>query len=238
MDVSAVHPPIKGVVFDKDGTLFDFNATWATFARDFIVAEAGGDPDRRDALAVVMGFDLSAERFHPDSLVIAHTTDEIAQALLPLFSGDTAETLSARMNAAAEHAPQVPATDLRRFLRGLRDTGLVLGVATNDAERPATAHLAAAGVDGLFDFIAGYDSGFGGKPAAGQLLAFAKAMRIAPQACVMVGDSRHDLVAARAAGMRAVGVLTGLADAVELAPLAEVVLPSVADLPEWLAAQG
>ena len=51
----------------------------------------------------------------------------------------------------------------------------------------------------------------------------------------MVGDSTHDLIAGRAAGMQTVGVLTGMAEA-ELAPLADAVLPDIGHLPDWLMA--
>ena len=50
----------------------------------------------------------------------------------------------------------------------------------------------------------------------------------------MIGDSLHDLHAARSAGMVAVGVLTGLASRADLAPAADIVLDSIADLPDWL----
>ena len=74
------------------------------------------------------------------------------------------------------------------FLTGLRADGLRLGVATNDAERPAKAHLEKAGIAQMFDFIAGFDSGFGGKPAPGQLHAFSAHTGIDPAHIVMVGD--------------------------------------------------
>jgi phosphoglycolate phosphatase len=32
---------IKGIIFDKDGTLFDFNATWGAWTRGMLEAEAG-----------------------------------------------------------------------------------------------------------------------------------------------------------------------------------------------------
>jgi phosphoglycolate phosphatase len=116
--------------------------------------------------------------------------------------------------------------------------GLALGVATNDSEAPARAHLAHAGIADLFAFVAGYDSGWGGKPAPGQLLAFARAAGLDPGACAMVGDSLHDLAAARAAGMAGVAVLTGIAGRDTLAPAADAVLGSVAELPDWIAARG
>ena len=77
---------------------------------------------------------------------------------------------------------QVPAVPLRPLLEALRDRGLALGVATNDAEASARVHLRKAGVEDLFDFIAGYDSGHGEKPGPGQLLAFAAAQDLAPAA--------------------------------------------------------
>ena len=51
----------------------------------------------------------------------------------------------------------------------------------------------------------------------------------------MIGDSVHDLDSGRAAGMRTVGVLTGLASRDDLAPHADVVLPDIGALPGWLA---
>ena len=98
----------------------------------------------------------------------------------------------------------------------------------------ARRHLTDAGVLHLFDFIAGCDSGWGGKPAPGQLVAFAAYLGIDPAQAAMVGDSTHDLHAARAAGMASVAVLTGVADIAELQPHADVVLPDISGLAGWL----
>jgi phosphoglycolate phosphatase len=227
-------PDIRGVVFDKDGTLFDFNATWGAWARDVLVAETERDPAQLPRLAEALGYDLEAGLFRKGSLVIASTVAEIAEAALPYVTETSVQALIDRFNAAAINAPQVPATDLVAFVSRLKGAGLKLGVATNDGEAPARAHLGEAGVEAQFDFIAGSDSGFGGKPAPGQLHGFCAAVGVPPEACAMVGDSTHDLHAGRAAGMVTVAVLTGVADQVELAPHADVVLPSIADLPGWL----
>ena len=85
------------------------------------------------------------------------------------------------------------------------------------------------------DFIAGCDSGHGAKPQPGQLLAFAERIGLSPDRIVMVGDSTHDLIAGRSAGMQTVAVLTGLAEAAVLAPYADAVLPDIGHLPAWLA---
>ena len=228
---------IKGIIFDKDGTLFDFNATWGAWTRVMIAGESGGDPALNHALAQTLGYDLERGVFFPGSIVIAETSDVVARAMLIHLPHDTETALIARMSGAAKLVPQVQAAPLSSLLPALKAMGVILGVATNDSEEPARAHLTRAQVLDLFDFVAGCDSGFGGKPAAGQLNAFCAATGLTPAECIMVGDSTHDLQAGRTAGMRTVGVLTGPALAPELAPLADVVLRSIADLPAWLTAQ-
>jgi phosphoglycolate phosphatase len=228
---------ITGIVFDKDGTLFDFAATWEAWASAFVLRIAGGDAAKATEIGSVIGFDMQQRTFAPDSLVIASTAGEVGAALHPFCPHLSIEELMVELNDEAETAPQAQAVPLDPLLRGFRTQGLRLGVATNDAEKPARAHLEQAGISGLFDFIAGYDSGFGGKPAPGQLLAFAAQTGLEPAQILMVGDSTHDLKAGRAAGMVPVGVLTGLASKDDLAPFAEVVLPDIGHLPAWLAAQ-
>jgi len=227
--------PIKGLCFDKDGTLFDFAATWEAWAANVLLRTCGGDTSRAREVGLAIGFDLDARRFAKDSIVIAGTVDEIVAALVPYFPEYSGEALRTLLNAEASAAPQVPVVPLVPLLSGLRGAGLVLGLATNDSEGPARVHMESVGITGFFDFIAGYDSGFGGKPAAGQLLAFAKAVDVVPEKLAMVGDSTHDLIAGRAAGMRTVAVLTGAADAEELAPYADVVLANIGEIPDWLA---
>lgn len=225
---------IAAVLFDKDGTLFDFRATWEAWASRLLIGLAEGDTARAAELGRVIGFDHAAKRFHPDSVVIAGTPDEIVARLHPELPALSREALRDRLNDEAAQAPMAEAVPLGAFLDRLKSHSLRLGVATNDAEAPALAHLEAAGVVSKFDFIAGSDSGFGAKPEAGQLLAFCRAVGVAPDRALMVGDSTHDLIAGRAAGMRTAAVLTGLAETQALAPHADVVLPDIGHLPDWL----
>ena len=62
-------------------------------------------------------------------------------------------------------------------------------------------------------------------------------MGLPPASIAMIGDSRHDLLAGRAAGMPTVAVLTGVAEAAELASVADAVLPDIGHLPDWIAAR-
>lgn len=232
--MSGIAAPVKGIIFDKDGTLFDFATTWEAWAAAFLLRVSDGDRARAALLGDAIGFDLVARRFARDSLVIAGTAGEVAAALAPHLPHLSPTQLLYMLNDEAARAPQAEAVPLDPYLSALRARGLALGVATNDAEAPARAHLDAAGITGHFDFIAGFDSGHGGKPAPGQLLAFCAATGLAPEAVVMVGDSLHDLRAGRAAGMRCVAVLTGMAAARDLAPFAQIVLPDIGHIPGWL----
>lgn len=224
---------LRGILFDKDGTLFDFSMTWEVWAASFL-RRIGQNEEHAAALGDAVGFDLSSRKFAADSIVIAGTPAEVADALTDhLPDRSTAEILFL-INDEAEKAPQAEVVPLIPFVNDLKRKGYRVGVVTNDAEQPARAHLAAAGVVALFDFVAGFDSGFGAKPDAGQLLAFAHKFGIKPEEILMVGDSTHDLVAAHRAGMPAVGVLTGLARAETLRPFAEDILPDIGHLPAWL----
>lgn len=227
---------IKGIVFDKDGTLFDFNATWGAWTKAMLAEEAE-DAKTLARLAAALGYDLETEKFYPGSIVIAETTDAIADRVLTVIPGQDKPALIARMIAKAQTVPQVPAANLPALVARLVGLGHTLGVVTNDNEATAFVHLDRAGILGAFRTVIGADSGFGAKPSPLPLLGFCKSNGLNPADCLMVGDSLHDLQAGAAAGMIPVGVLTGPATRETLAPFAKVVLPSIADLPDWIAAK-
>lgn len=224
---------IDGIIFDKDGTLFDFRRSWGAWAQA-LLDELARSTEQRAALGRAIGFDPETGQFAPDSTVIAGTPDQIADDLMPCFPGADAGAMLTRINRLAAAAPMVPAVDLRAVLGALRDRGLTLGLVTNDAEAPAHAHLAAAGISDLFTFVAGFDSGHGAKPAPGPLLAFCRHTGLSPARVAMVGDSRHDLEAGHAAGMHRIAVLTGIASADDLAPHADAVLPDIGGIGGWI----
>ncbi|PRY24907.1 phosphoglycolate phosphatase [Aliiruegeria haliotis] len=230
----ATRKGLRGLLFDKDGTLFDFQASWGGWAADLVLELAGNDADLADAASALIRLDRAARRFYPDSVAIAGTADEAAAALhpgLPHLSQD--EILFTMIERSRGLAP-VEAAPLAPLLSQLKEAGFLLGVATNDSEDPARAQLAGLGVESVFELIIGADSGHGAKPDPGQCLAFADAIGVAPGEVAMIGDSTHDLLAGAAAGMVPVAVLTGTASEADLSSHAEVVLPDIGHLPAWL----
>jgi phosphoglycolate phosphatase len=227
----------QAIVFDKDGTLFDFHATFGEWAVALLDRFSDGDTQLFATLAEALRFNVEHREFHPDSLVIAGSNLEIATLLSPnlaKFSLAEIEQILVTSSVAAPIAPIVP---LDPLLRTLKSQNLRLGVMTNDAESAAHAQLSAGGIFAHFDMIVGADSGHGAKPDAAPLLATCHGLGVAPDAAIMVGDSTHDLIAGRAAGMTTVAVLSGLASAQTLSPYADVVLADIGAIPDWLNGQ-
>lgn len=228
-------PAIKGLLFDKDGTLFDYQTTWGPWATGFIAELSKGDPHLRDVIAGALEFDLTAGAFRPESRFIAGTTDEVLGIILDVVPGITSRALEQFYYDSTEKAELAPPVPLAPLLERFSRDGIKLGVATNDHETAAYGQLKKAGIDGHFDFIAGYDSGFGAKPEPGMQHAFCAKVGLQTDQVAMVGDSTHDLEAGQNAGMVTIGVLTGMAPRNELAPMATVVLNHIGEIPDWLA---
>ena len=223
--------PKKAIIFDKDGTLFDFGASWGPWAEAVLSEIEGLVPGVSKDVAHAFGFERAKGVFAPESVVIAGTSEDAVAAIEALVPANV--DLLAILDRHAKNVQQEPVFGLLETLSDLaRD--FILGLVTNDGEVAARAHLGRHEISDHFSFIAGYDSGFGSKPEPGQLLAFCEATGVPSANCVMVGDSLHDLVAGRAAGMATVGVLTGIADVNELSPKADIVMPDMRGLREWL----
>jgi phosphoglycolate phosphatase len=225
---------VKAILFDKDGCLLDFDKTWGQWAFDLLEELSKGDRALFDTMSDAVGFLSASKSFDPTSAVIAGTPEDGVNLLLPHLPDWTFDSLLSLSNARAQKAPIVPVVPLAPFFDELLARGLKVGVATNDSEGAARAHMETLGIADRFAMIMGSDSGYGGKPAPGMQNAFAAHVGVETGDCVMVGDSLHDLHSGRAAGMVCVGVLSGPAPRAELEPEADVVLPDIGHLISWL----
>ena len=224
---------LRGLLFDKDGTLFDFHRSWGPWLKGFL-QDIARDPQHSLQLAKALGFTMESEIFQPGSVFVHDTLEEIMDAMLPHLPDWQRNELEAFAIRETALVPQVPTVPLTPLLSRFKARGLVLGVATNDNEHPAKTQLEAAGVLATFDFVVGYDSGFGGKPDTGMQNAFCTTHGLAPAEVAMVGDSLHDMASGRDAGMVTVGVLTGTTSRAELEAVADVVLTDIGGLEGWM----
>ena len=195
-------PQIAGILFDKDGTLLDFDASWGPVNREVALMAADGDQALADRLLSVCGMDPLSGAIVPDSLFAAGNTLEIAEGMINAGSPYMVEALVPKIDDCFAKAAEfsVPVTELEPLFARLHGKGLRLGIASSDNERSIKVAAERFGILPYIDFIAGYDSGHGSKPEAGMVLGFCKATGLAPAEVAVVGDNNHDLHMGRNAG--------------------------------------
>ena len=115
----------------------------------------------------------------------------------------------------------------------LRDLGLRLAVATSKIQNGAVAQLEAAGIARHFEVVAGYDAVERPKPDPQLALHVLERLRAVQERTVLVGDTTHDLLMARGAGLRAIAVSYGAQDEATL--LTESPMFVAHDFPEAVA---
>jgi hypothetical protein len=142
---------IRGILFDKDGTLIDFPSTWEPVLQGLALEFAKGDRAwpttswRRPATIpragpVQAGIDLGGGQHARSGDRLAARCARQRTRRLARWVDDYCERI------APDTA--VPVTDLVRLFGRLRQSGFSLGVATNDVTRSAIGHHGAAGGGG------------------------------------------------------------------------------------------
>lgn len=225
---------IKAILFDKDGTLVDFDKTWAQTNRKAALLAAGDDPLLADLLLDACGMDPVTGKTRADSMFAAANANEIARHMVMHGSPIEHRTLARLLDQTFIEGAESPwpICDLDGLMGRLTGAGRPVGIASSDGEASIRRTVEVLRLSRHVSFIAGYDSGHGPKPQPGMIHAFAAHLGLGTAEIAMVGDNRHDMEMARAAGAgAAIGVLSGTGTLQTLAELADVCIASVADLP-------
>jgi len=237
----AARDPLDGidlVIFDKDGTLIDFQSMWSGWVRALAGnLETATGLALADPLFDLLGVDREQGLVRSHGLLAATPMARIREHVAALLGARGLTPTGAEAALAAAWRPPDPValarpvTDLRPLLIALRAPGRLLAVATSDDREPTERTLAGLGIADLFDELACADDGEPVKPSPAAVLRLCTNLGIKPPRTAVVGDSPADLAMGRSAGAgRVIGVLTGVAEGPTLAPLADVVLASIAEL--------
>lgn len=198
-----MHPSLEGITlicFDLDGTLVDSVPDLAA-AVDLALADlalpAAGEARVRDwvgngsrvlverALTSALGQPPEAERLEAAHARFLHHYGHAPNARTRLYPG------------------------VREALEGLAARGLTLTLVTNKPAAFIAPILGGLGIEGCFARCLGGDSLAEKKPHPAPLLAMSDHFEVPPSRCLMVGDSRHDIAAGKAAGFRTLAVPYG-----------------------------
>lgn len=227
---------IKGILFDKDGTLLDFNGTWLEpyFKVTELIANYMDQPALANELMEKGGYIAESQSWVCESLLASGSNAQILKFWSKLIGQPIQGEL---LNEVREIFSQVassyiPAIDnLRELLFELKSHEIKLGLATMDDVSNAHGMLNQLELSDLFDFVCGADSGYGVKPEPGMVLAFCDSCGLSPGNIIMVGDSPRDLEMGKNAGAGyTVGVLTGAHNRIELEKHTNYVYDNIAGI--------
>jgi len=189
--------PARKIIFDLDGTLID-SAPDLHAATNHTLRHIGRDTVTLDQVRHMVGY--GALRLIQLGLEATGDGNEYTpEELRPIFLDYYSNNITAHTRLFEG------ALDM---LRHFRDTGIDLGICTNKPIKLTEPILDNLGISDLFGAVTGGDSFDFKKPDPRHILETASKMP-GEGPIVMVGDSRPDIEAAKAAGVPAIAVSFG-----------------------------
>ncbi len=231
---------VDGIVFDKDGTLIDFHATWGPILRRAVDELVDPFNDKQIIAANIfktLGVDPDSMKSFDGPYSIT-TFDKIYTVISTVLYQhgmkwtDAEQRVLKIFKKAAETPPSLeqltPTADLPSYFNLLQKHGIKIGVATADNRHGTldTLNKLQCDIDSIF-IACGDDQGFPSKPDPMLLIEIAQMWRTTAKKLVMVGDTVGDVYMAQQAGSISIGVLTGAGTHEMLAPYSHAVLDSI-----------
>jgi HAD superfamily hydrolase (TIGR01509 family) len=232
------------VVFDKDGTLVDFDRLWAGKLKagiDAVLTAAGPLPPLEAALCATLGIAPATMRVIPESPLAVATLPKLTLACAVVLHQHghpwhAAETLAREVfhpviQAPPRHDDLRPIGDVAGLMRALRAAGCRIAIFTSDDRHATEVSLPMLGVADLVEAMVCGDDPIEGKPAGDGLLQLSRRFAADPARVLMIGDSVTDMRAAQAAGVGwRIGVRSGTGDPSALMAAADVVVETIHDI--------
>ncbi|MGQ9508055.1 MAG: HAD family hydrolase [Thermodesulfobacteriota bacterium] len=245
MEYQGQRVPCNLVIFDKDGTLIDFTATWVPLIRKRVtcVLKRLGSSERLESLLLKgWGIDPITGKVDPRGpCPVSPRSDEIVIGTMVLYQNglpwDEAKLLISQAFDEADQEEDwrkqvVPIQGIKSFLVELKRHGFFVALATSDERKDTEAILRYLGFNGLFDVILCSGEVSPPKPHPETILTICRILSVAPRETIMIGDSVTDMWMGKKAGVAlTVGVLEGgITPKEELERVADIVVESIREL--------
>ncbi|MBQ9730476.1 MAG: HAD family hydrolase [Clostridia bacterium] len=236
--------PIKAVLFDKDGTLLDFDALWVPVAerafRSVLSAYGVRETLLKELLSAI---GVSGGKTAVEGLLCGGTYGQIGEAAHAVLAKvnpalKVEEVTERTVRAFHEYMESVPPTPSCKNLRGvlcaLKNRGLKLAVVTSDDAVCTQKCLQGLGIEDVFDRVFTDDGVHPPKPDPYYLSAFCALEGLSPAEVAMVGDTPTDMLFARNGGARGIALAKTAENAAVLSRYTSEVLPDPSYLLEAL----
>jgi len=235
---------VSCIVFDKDGTLLDFDFTWghrtATWVRT-LAASAPGNKSQFEYFSQAIGYDWKNQTVLADGPIAVTTALKLmtlaAGALyqqgLPWHEAErlAVETIRQTMGPPMQAAEIRPVGDVIGTIKRFKKAGLLMAVATGDDRDPTESSLSLLGIAEDMEAVVCGDDPLPEKPDPAALLHLGIETGIPTSQMLMVGDSVNDMLTGRNAKVAGcIGISGSTGNPVELAAHADVVLSSIDQL--------
>lgn len=230
--------PTKLVIFDKDGTLLNFDSMWTPFTENVVnkLEKATGLSELKDVIFRRLGYDFVKKTWGPGHMAEGTQSDCISEIKMILqekgMAKERANKAVGECYTSADQSNAKVIGDAHGLLSKLRALGVKIAVVTSDSRRPTEQFLSGAGLTELVDAVITGDDPFSeAKPSPANALRLCKQMNVDPEETVMVGDTLTDMGMAKNAGLgTAIAVLSGVEKKEKLSPLADHVVKNIDDV--------
>lgn len=223
------------VVFDKDGTLIDFNLMWGGWVESQAwKLEMTSELHVREKLFETMGYDWIRRSIKSKGAMCCTPMGELNKLAVQVLVDegmpfDRAEEIVQSVWSLPDPVTTSrPLGDVRAIFQSISQMNMKIGVCTTDNRAPTEDTLAHLGLMDMVDCIVCGDDGLPAKPSAEQIWTMCQATGCAPHNTIMVGDTNTDMRLGRNAGCAlSIGVLGGASSLEDLAEHADILVPSL-----------
>ena len=206
----------KAILFDKDGTLIDFDSVWVTvssYAISYILKEINMPQIPKIELLECLGiYDGTASidgvlAQYPYDIMSEHINKVLCKHGCSIDSGRLCEiTQKAYIDNLDKGIVKLACQDEYAVLDLLRSKGIMLFVVTNDYYNAALGTLDKAGISDCFDGIYSPDQNYKHKPDRQMIDALLNKYNLKNNEVVMVGDTLADMEFAINGNIKGIGV--------------------------------